>query len=195
MRADSASLFILAGLSPRALAIMPHLHDLPDWDDLRRRSFSEEDEESWKKDPTTETCKAMYRQWQQVAYLLSGVLPDENAFGKDKVSAEMRGHIATQIWGDVMQAAVKMRSSVHLQYVSRMESAAIIRKCAQDVALALWSLQEFGVDDDDNQEGLEEHHRQVLRAEIDAFRMLFRDWVATFRKEPDEMEDEWGLFV
>jgi hypothetical protein len=163
--------------------------DLPDWEDRRPSDFLDEDEEadSWKSRETTEACKAMYGQWQQVVYLLNGVLPEE----KEGQSAEdgFKAMVAVQIWSDVHLAAVKMLSSEVVHYVGKMENAAIIRKCAQDVALSLWSLQ----DDEEDGGGLEESHRQVLRAEIDKFRELFKAWLATFRK--DDYEDEWGLFV
>jgi hypothetical protein len=34
---------------------------------------------------------------------------------------------------------------------------------------------------------------QIIRDEIDKFRELFKQWVASFEK--DEYEDDWGLFV
>jgi hypothetical protein len=34
----------------------------------------------------------------------------------------------------------------------------------------------------------------LLRKEIEAFRLLFRDWIKTFHKSPKE-GDGWGLFV
>ena len=162
--------------------------DLPDWDTRRPSRFLNEDEagEEWKSRETTEACKAMYTQWQQVVYLLNGVLPEAEDGQKDKDG--YRAMIAADIWADVHLAAVKMLSSEVVHYVGKMENAAIIRKCAQDVALALWSLQ-----DEEEGSGLDESHRQVLRAEIDKFRELYKAWIGSFRK--DEFEDEWGLFV
>ncbi len=40
---------------------------------------------------------------------------------------------------------------------------------------------------------MEEEHRQIIRDEIDKFRELFKQWVASFEK--DDCEDKWGLFV
>ncbi len=40
---------------------------------------------------------------------------------------------------------------------------------------------------------MEEQYRLIIRNEIDTFRKLFKQWVATFEK--DECEDEWGLFL
>jgi hypothetical protein len=38
----------------------------------------------------------------------------------------------------------------------------------------------------------EDAHLDAVRAEIDIFRKLFREWVNGFEK--DEFDDEWGLF-
>jgi flavorubredoxin len=40
---------------------------------------------------------------------------------------------------------------------------------------------------------IDEKHGVVIQEEINAFRELFKQWVATFQK--DETEDEWGLFI
>lgn len=40
---------------------------------------------------------------------------------------------------------------------------------------------------------MKEQYRLIIRNEIDTFRELFKQWVATFKK--DDCEDEWGLFV
>ena len=162
--------------------------DLPDWDARRPSRFLSEDEtaDEWKTSETTAACKAMYAQWQQVVYLLNGILPEEKDGQNDKDG--YRAMVAGDIWNDVHLAAVKMLSSEVVHYVGKMENAAIIRKCAQDVALALWSLQ-----DEDEGSGLDESHRLVLRAEIDKFRELYKKWIGSFHK--DEHEDEWGLFV
>jgi hypothetical protein len=163
--------------------------DLPDWDDKRPSRFPDDEEgDEWKSKETTEACKAMYAQWQQVVYLLNGVLPqDEDEQQSDE--AGYRAMVAVQIWGDIHLAAVTMLSSEVVHYVGKMEHAAIIRKCAKDVALALWSLKNY----DKAEAGLDEGHRKVICAEIDKFRALYKEWIATFRK--DEYEDEWGLFV
>jgi hypothetical protein len=36
-------------------------------------------------------------------------------------------------------------------------------------------------------------HKEVIEDALENFRGLFRQWVATFKK--DEHEDEWGLFL
>jgi hypothetical protein len=66
-----------------------------------------------------------------------------------------------------------------------MENAAIIRKNAQLIKSAMLTF---------NMEGeMEDNYCEAIRAEIDNFRELFKQWIATFQK--DEFTDEWGLFV
>jgi hypothetical protein len=66
-----------------------------------------------------------------------------------------------------------------------MENATLIRKGARELITDARILQEFGFRDID--------YLDVLRTEIEAFRILFAEWVKTF--DPwDYMKDSWGLF-
>lgn len=71
-------------------------------------------------------------------------------------------------------------------YDLKMENAAIIRKCARELYVRAGSLQHE--DDIKDKEYIE-----LLRNEIEAFRLLFIDWVASF--DPwNYCIDRWGLF-
>lgn len=70
-------------------------------------------------------------------------------------------------------------------YDLRMENAAIIRKAARDLYVHAGSLRYHGVE---NVEYID-----LLRKEIDEFRLLFIDWVASFDVW-NYIKDEWGLF-
>jgi hypothetical protein len=70
-------------------------------------------------------------------------------------------------------------------YDLRMENAAIIRKAARDLYVQAGSLRYHGVD---NVEYID-----LLRKEIDEFRLLFIDWVASFDVW-NYIKDDWGLF-
>ncbi|AOW10846.1 hypothetical protein [Flavobacterium gilvum] len=70
-------------------------------------------------------------------------------------------------------------------YDLRMENAAIIRKAARDLYVHAGSLHYHGIE---NVEYID-----LLRKEIDEFRMLFIDWVASFDVW-NYIKDEWGLF-
>jgi hypothetical protein len=161
------------------------LNELPEWDDDKFRDEDEEGEES-KPNPTRDLCKAMYQQWNQVMIVLNAAFdslkdPQED----DMFSKEHLEDHKQMILGDAYEVGAKIRSSEAGLYIIRMENAAIIRKNAQFIKI---STNSFIVDD-----LMEEEHRLVIRDEIDKFRELFKQWVATFEK--DDCEDEWGLFV
>lgn len=71
-------------------------------------------------------------------------------------------------------------------YDLKMENAAIIRKCARQLYVSAGSLR-FEEDIKDKE------YIELLRNEIEEFRLLFVDWVATF--DPwNYIIDRWGLF-
>lgn len=71
-------------------------------------------------------------------------------------------------------------------YDLRMENAAIIRKAARELSVQAGSLQyEEGINADD--------YIMLIRKEIDEFRLLFIDWVASFDIN-NYIPDSWGLF-
>ncbi|XZF13741.1 hypothetical protein ACTHGU_18320 [Chitinophagaceae bacterium MMS25-I14] len=161
-------------------------NDLPEWDD---KSYRDDDGEQWKPGSTREACKALYRQWQQVFFLLKGITTDligEGAAGNDDMERDFVAEAARNIIADALLAGVKIKSSeAGDMYVLRMENAAIIRKCAADIYSSLLL---FMHDPDTDGE-----HIAVIRKEIDKFRELFIYWVCSFEK--DEFADEWGLFI
>ena len=163
---------------------LDNLSELPEWDD---DDFKDEDCEGdkWMSNPTSELCKAMYGQWNTVLLVLKAAFEsmkepgEDNMFNKDFLEDQKE-----MILGDAYEAAAKIRSSEVGLYVIRMENAAIIRKNAQFIKV---STNNFIEDD-----LMEPEHRCIIRQEIDIFRDLFKQWVASFEK--DEYEDEWGLF-
>ncbi|WP_220457166.1 hypothetical protein [Moheibacter lacus] len=71
-------------------------------------------------------------------------------------------------------------------YDIRMENAAIIRKAAREIYVSVGALEIFGI------EG-EQDYIQLIRNEIEEFKILFRNWVKTF--DPwHYILDDWGLF-
>lgn len=166
------------------------LNELPEWDDDRMRSLSDDDEEDgdeWKPTPTYDACKAMYVKWNEIITMLNGALgdmEDEDEPGQHDASfiRDRKG----MILGDAFEVGAKIRSSeIGRMYILRMENAAIIRKNAQSIKSAMLS---FNMEDE-----LEDSYCEAIRDEIDNFRELFKTWISTFEK--DEFEDEWGLFV
>lgn len=97
----------------------------------------------------------------------------------------LRGQI-DQMHGDAMLIPVKIAGAEGGDlYDLRMENAAIIRKCARDLVVGLRGLEMFGYD--------EQPWFDLLRKEMEEFRLLFIDWVAGFDKG-NYITDRWGLF-
>lgn len=67
----------------------------------------------------------------------------------------------------------------------KMENAAIIRKCARELMVLQHSLKVFGFK--------EAEYYKIVRRQLEEFRLLFREWVATFNPK-HFIVDEWGLF-
>lgn len=159
-------------------------NDLPDWDDERLHNDEEEEGEAWKPNPTRDACKALFAKWQEVVFLLKGIIlpfmekeeEDDTIFSITARDLFMDAHIV---------AAKIMSSEAGGIYIIRMENASIIRQLAQGIATNLLLF----LEDTD----ADEKHIEVVRNEISAFRKLFIEWVRTFEK--DEFTDEWGLFV
>jgi hypothetical protein len=70
-------------------------------------------------------------------------------------------------------------------YDLRMENAAIIRKAARELITDARGLQMNGFKDIE--------YLDLLRSEVDEFRVLFAEWVLGFDKE-NYIIDRWGLF-
>jgi hypothetical protein len=161
-----------------------HLSDLPDWED--ELDLEDDDLEEWKPNPTRTACKVLYKQWQEVMFLLSGVLMHVLEQGELDDDVEFEYDTARTLLCDAYSVATKIRSSEAGNiYILRMENAAMIRRLAQGISSALLLFTEGDVTDIS--------HVKVVRDEIDKFRQFFIAWVNTF--ERDEYTDQWGLFV
>jgi len=162
---------------------LDNLNELPEWND---DEFEDDNlGEEWKTNPTSDLCKAMYKQWNTVVFVLKAAFdsmkePSEDSlFGKDFIEDQKE-----MLLGDAYEVAAKIRSSEVGMYIIRMENAAIIRKHAQFIKISTNGFIEEDL--------MEAEHRLIIRQEINTFRELFQQWVASFEK--DEYEDEWGLF-
>lgn len=162
------------------------LSDLPNWDDSEFDRSETEEGEGWKVNPSRQAGKALYEQWQQVMIMLTGALDSMTITDKeDGFPVSYWEDHRAMLLGDAHQVAVKIMSSEAANlYMLRMENATIIRKNAQYIKASLLTMMSEKV--------MDEIYGSLIRDEIDAFRILFREWVASFQK--DEFEDEWGLF-
>ena len=85
----------------------------------------------------------------------------------------------------IIPAKIAGAFSEDMLYDIKMENAAIIRKAARELITDATSIEEFGFKDIE--------YLEILRIEIDNFRVLFAEWVKTF--DPwNYIIDRWGLF-
>jgi hypothetical protein len=68
-----------------------------------------------------------------------------------------------------------------------MENATLIKIHARSLLTQTASVKYLGL--------LNEQYVQLLRDEIEAFRLLFKEWVKTFDINTTREGDGWGLFV
>jgi hypothetical protein len=154
------------------------LNFLPHWEEVHFHKVLK-DPEAWKTGAKQKPVRVLYNQWREVFGLVIAFAETLNSSKEGEEDMTRR-----LIYENVMIVAPKILSAVDTLYVLQMENAAIIRtNCRQlmeQVSFAAMS----GIADD--------RHRDVIEEEMESFRVLFKDWVATF--SPDEYEDEWGLF-
>lgn len=70
-------------------------------------------------------------------------------------------------------------------YTLRMENAVLVKISAKNLLVQTSGLRMLGIS--------EPHYLQLLRDEIEEFRLLFIAWVSSFDKKKD-FQDDWGLF-
>lgn len=154
---------------------LDNINPLPEW----RNRLNVDDGDAWKWQEELATGEALYNQWREVFGLVSAFaenLPDEE---DDVLSTK------SMIYQNAYIPGVKiMSASGDTLYQIKMENAALIRfNCRQ-----MWEQVAFAV-----LEGTADaEHKKVIEESLDKFKALFRQWVATFKR--DEYEDEWGLF-
>lgn len=99
---------------------------------------------------------------------------------------EMLQHMIGQMQGDAILIPTKIAGAEGGDlYDLRMENAAIIRKAARDLIVGLRGLEMFGFH--------EPQYFDLLRKEMEEFRLMFIEWVAGF-DQGNYVIDRWGLF-
>ena len=108
---------------------------------------------------------------------ITDLIPEEN-----EQLEFTKQHIPENIY--TIQAKIAGAYSVRI-WDLKMENAAIIRKCARELMVLQHSLTAFGFEEAD--------YYQIVRRQLEEFRLLFRDWVASFNPK-HFIVDDWGLF-
>lgn len=94
--------------------------------------------------------------------------------------------LKAQLLEDAMVIQAKLRGAFAVKiYDLKMENAAFIRKAARDLIVSYHSLKMYGFEDVE--------YYKIVRNQIEEFRLLFVDWVASFNPK-HFITDSWGLF-
>lgn len=124
----------------------------------------------------------LYQKAEQIFKITQGlveIVPAENEFLQETTVRFMLEDAM------IIPAKIAGAHGVEL-YDLKMENATIIRKAARDLYVQAGSLR-F------EEDILDKDYINLLRNEIDEFRLLFIDWVASFDVW-NYTKDDWGLF-
>ena len=158
------------------------LNYLPPWED---DDFEDEEGEEWKKKEARLAAKALYLKWREVLGLI--VAFAENLCSDSEENKEETHEQITKrmIYENAMIIGPKLKGAMGVDmYILQMENASIIRTNAKQLMEQVNFTVLMGF--------AEESYKEVIADAMNEFRLLFKDWIATFQK--DEFEDEWGLF-
>lgn len=93
--------------------------------------------------------------------------------------------LKAQLLEDAMVIQAKLRGAFAVKiYDLKMENAAFIRKAARDLIVSYHSLKMYGFEDVE--------YYKIVRNQIEEFRLLFVDWVASFNPK-HFITDSWGV--
>ncbi len=151
------------------------LYKLPEWNEFVYAS---------ELDPLLDTtgelgpAKALYDHWKSLYHLISAFtesLPDN-------VSGEI---IGSEIMINAAEVGLRMTSALGaVPYYFKMERATVMRfSCGRILEMLEVAEKECAAD---------KEYQQIIREGIAEYRVLFRQWLATFKKGDDV--DEWGMF-
>lgn len=105
----------------------------------------------------------------------------------DKSSPHAEVHASVML-EDAMVIPAKIAGAESMDdYILKMENAVIIKVHARSLLTQTSSLKYL--------ELVDPAYLQLLRDEIEAFRLLFRKWIASFETNSTKEGDGWGLFV
>ncbi|MFM2326486.1 MAG: hypothetical protein RIR31_688 [Bacteroidota bacterium] len=137
----------------------------------------DEKSENWK--PVKQYGKALYRKSIDILNLartIGDMLPEDE-------DADSTRHLILE---NAYLVPAKIKGAMVMEYYSlMMENAVIIKVNICQLREQLWACKEF--------HGLEQQYIDVLRNEIDDFRKIFINWIASF-DEKNDLPDEWHLF-
>lgn len=122
----------------------------------------------------------------ELADKITAIVFKEDADPKSEIEGKMLENHAKYIAENAMIIPAKIAGAEGGDlYGIRMENAAIIRKSAREIMTDCTGLKMYGF--------RETEYLELLRNEVEEFRVLFAEWVKTF--DPwNYIKDDWGLF-
>ena len=104
---------------------------------------------------------------------------------KNEQHVERYGHGMLE---DAMMLPGKIAGAEAMDYyLHKMENATLIKVHARNLLTQTSSIKHLGI--------VNEQYVQLLRDEIEAFRLLFREWIKSCDATAIKEGDGWGLFV
>ncbi|RXJ50586.1 hypothetical protein [Gelidibacter gilvus] len=139
--------------------------------------------EQWEKLPVFQKAREIM---DLVGSIIESVEKTDIEFG-DPIEVEMMQHNLKYMGmnASIIPAKIAGASSEDMLYDIRMENATIIRKAAMELITDARGLQMHGYPDTE--------YLDILRNEVEEFRVLFAEWVKTFDCW-NYIIDRWGLF-
>lgn len=139
--------------------------------------------EQWEKLPVFQKAREIM---DLVGSIIDSVERTDITF-EDPIEAEMMQHNLKYLGmnASIIPAKIAGASSEDMLYDIRMENATIIRKAAMELITDARGLEMHGYPDTE--------YLDILRNEVEEFRVLFAEWVKTFDCW-NYIIDRWGLF-
>ncbi len=149
--------------------------------------FDDEDND-YKSHDEIEKLPIYKKAWEimQLGRKIGTLVSKEDVETADEVEGEMLENYASYIIENSMIIPAKIAGAEGADiYDIRMENAAIIRRAAREILTSCTGMQICGYQEND--------YIELLRNEIEEFRVIFAEWVKTF--DPFNYQiDRWGLF-
>lgn len=141
----------------------------------------DEDTSNWADLPVYKKAEAIY----DIVMSIEKIDAEEEEGLSDYERDAIASHIDYMVENSSMIPAKIAEAVSGDLYDIQMENAAIIRKSARELLTDSAGLVSLGFKDVD--------YLEILRNEVDEFRVLFAEWVKTFDPENYSI-DRWGLF-
>ena len=166
--------------------LKPYYMDLENFDDFdhvpdfdEKRLFRGQEGEEWKNKELRATTRNLYLKAKEIyklTHTLVDTFPEGNQHG-EYIKGAMIGYASI--------IPAKIAGAAGGFYSMQMEKAVIIRINMVDLRNTLWTCL--------TEEWCSEEYVEMMRAEIEQFRLLFVEWIKSFDKTND-YPDEWHLF-